>query len=526
MKDKKKALSSREPEDSIKDPLLPQILPKLRPFQREAFEFAVHGKRFARQWDPSAEEYSVESTSKQELNPDGRLLIADEMGLGKTVTSLAIMSQYEAEWPLLVLCPASLRYTWPTEIEKFLPVIHPSEIYVAKGFADTTFLLDERWSRLKVVVVTYSLFQNRSAVQQALCSTDKQRRFRCIIADESHHLKSRTSQRTKLLLPLLQSAKRLLLLSGTPALARPAELWPQLAALRPDQFKTWTVFANRYCNPRRKRVYGSRFIVDYSGASNLAELHGQLQNIMVRRLKSAVLHELPPKQRSCVPIAIAKSCEVNCCHIMKELDEARASVDNLVEGNNPDLQARRLLMKAYQATGIGKAPSVAEYLLDWLEGSGKQKILVFAHHAKVLDTIEQALLQRETKSKGGNAPFQHMRLDGTVHTELRAQRVRQFQTCPKVRVALLSVTAAGVGLTLTAATTVLFAELHWTPGVLAQAEDRAHRLGQVNAVQIVYMVSEDPTMSIDPSLWGLLGRKIKTLDQLVNGSKVRDVCWL
>jgi SWI/SNF-related matrix-associated actin-dependent regulator 1 of chromatin subfamily A len=87
----------------------------------------------------------------------------------------------------------------------------------------------------------------------------------------------------------------------------------------------------------------------------------------------------------------------------------------------------------------------------------------------------------------------------------------------------LSITAAGVGLTLTAASTVLFAELHWTPGVLAQAEDRAHRIGQTHdSVQIVYMVCKDESLSLDMTMWKMLGKKIETLGQVVDGNEVRN----
>ena len=129
-----------------------------------------------------------------------------------------------------------------------------------------------------------------------------------------------------------------------------------------------------------------------------------------------------------------------------------------------------------------------------------------------MDTIEQAMLKKFDASI-------YIRIDGTVQPVVRGQLVRKFQTCSRSRVALLSMTAAGVGLTLTAASTVLFAELHWTPGVLAQAEDRAHRIGQTHSsVQIIYMICKDPKVSVDSILWNMLGKKINTLDQIIDGS--------
>ena len=122
---------------------------------------------------------------------------------------------------------------------------------------------------------------------------------------------------------------------------------------------------------------------------------------------------------------------------------------------------------AYQASGIAKAPATTDYIIDWLDGSdSSQKLVVFAHHKEVLDYIETHINQRY-KGKLGM-----MRIDGGVNPAERALRVKKFQTNKNVRLSLLSMTAAGVGLTLTAASNIIFAELHWTPGVLAQAEDR------------------------------------------------------
>jgi SWI/SNF-related matrix-associated actin-dependent regulator 1 of chromatin subfamily A len=110
--------------------------------------------------------------------------------------------------------------------------------------------------------------------------------------------------------------------------------------------------------------------------------------------------------------------------------------------NGANFEARRLLMKAYQASGVAKSPGVCEHLLEWLRGSGSQKVLVFGHHKGVLDAMQVAVA-KEFKGTG------HIRIDGTVNSQERAARVRKFQTSSRIRVAILSITAAGVGLTLT-----------------------------------------------------------------------------
>jgi len=456
------------------------------------------------------------------------------------------MAYYEDEWPLLVVCPASLRYTWPAEIEKFFPSLPAASIYVVRGFQDVAWvkrLYNRNTNRdgdIRVVVLTYSLIQQRSAVAQQLFPTTKGKNtsdsdrphFECMIVDESHNLRDKNSQRTQMLMPGLHRSRRLVLLSGTPALARPVELWPQVHAIAPKFFGNFTQYANRYCEPRRKQFGRGRYVWEFKGASHVAELHAKLSQVTIRRLKSDVLNELPPKQRSIVPIQIPTSRKQQCQRAIDDLEQARVDVEEVAAheycpdragteaGRNPytsnNSQARTMLTKAYQASGIGKAPAVADYLIDWLEGSSssQSKILVFAHHKGVIDCLQEALLKKY-------GPNNHIRIDGEVPAVLRQKLVGKFQTCARVRVALLSMTAAGVGLTLTAASTVLFAELHWTPGVLAQAEDRAHRIGSQHAsVQILYLVCRDASLSVDMKMWKMLGRKIGTIDQIVDGKKV------
>jgi SNF2 family DNA or RNA helicase len=215
------------------NPHLSRLLKQLRPFQHEAYDYVTKGIVNNRQFNvpknldakkskkkdkyskPTKNNTSTVTENKNEekfVNLNGRLLLADEMGLGKSITSLAIMSHYMSEWPLLILCPASLRSIWPNEIEKFLPGLPPSSVYVVQGFDDADFYENEqKRKKIKIVVATYSLLQKRSA--SARCLQDF--KFQCVIADESHNLKQKDSQRTQLAMPLLQGAKRLALLSGT-----------------------------------------------------------------------------------------------------------------------------------------------------------------------------------------------------------------------------------------------------------------------------------------------------------------------
>ncbi|XP_033126575.1 DNA annealing helicase and endonuclease ZRANB3-like [Anneissia japonica] len=169
-----------------------------------------------------------------------RCLIGDEMGLGKTLQALSVAYCYKEEWPLLIIVPSSLRYPWIEELEKWFPELEPGHIHLVNSGTDVGAI-----SMCKVCLVGYGLMRNDS---KTLLEALHQRHFQVIVVDESHYLKNLKAARTQVLLPLLKKAKRLLLLTGTPALARPAELFPQLDCLRPGLFGTWSNFTKRFCD--------------------------------------------------------------------------------------------------------------------------------------------------------------------------------------------------------------------------------------------------------------------------------------
>ncbi|KAH9322232.1 hypothetical protein KI387_016871, partial [Taxus chinensis] len=121
----------------------------------------------------------------------------------------------------------------------------------------------------------------------------------------------------------------------------------------------------------------------------------------------------------------------------------------------------------YTESAEVKIPGVLDYMQTMIEGGCK--FLIFAHHLSMLDAIEHYLIKKKVT---------FIRIDGSTPTSSRQMLVTEFQEREDVKVAVLAIRAAGVGLTLTAASTVIFAELSWTPGDIVQAEDRAHRIGQ------------------------------------------------
>jgi len=160
----------------------------------------------------------------------------------------------------------------------------------------------------------------------------------------------------------------------------------------------------------------------------------------------------------------------------------------------------------YQETSVSKAPAVLEYLSDLLENE-ETSFIVFAHHISLMDAISNFLGEKGVK---------HIRIDGSTPQHSRQALVDTFQDKEDVRVAVLGITSASVGLTLTKASTIIFAELYWTPAQLLQGEDRAHRIGQKRSVDVKYLLAEG---TVDDQLWPILKRKLEVVGQSVDGAK-------
>ncbi|XP_048497209.1 uncharacterized protein LOC104906933 isoform X2 [Beta vulgaris subsp. vulgaris] len=449
---------------------------KLLPFQREGVRFVLqHG---------------------------GRALIADEMGLGKTIQAIAVTTCVRESWPVLVLTPSSLRLHWASMIHEWLK-IPPSDIVVLLpqlsgsnrgGFsvvstAKGTVRLDGVFN-----IVSYDSIPK---LQGILMSSD----FKVVIADESHYLKNAQAKRTSASLPVIGKAQYAMLLSGTPALSRPIELFKQLEALYPGVYKSVHEYGSRYC---RGGVFGV-----YQGASNHEELHNLMKaTLMIRRLKKDVLSELPVKRRQQVFLDLAEKDLRQIKALFLELGVLKDRIKlskTKDEHESLKLSEKSLINKIYTDSAEAKIPAVLEYLGTVIEAGCK--FLIFAHHQPMVEAIHQFLQKKKVGC---------IRIDGSTPAASRQALVTDFQEKEAIKAAVLSIKAGGVGLTLTAASTVIFAELSWTPGDLIQAEDRAHRIGQVSSVNVYYLLAND---TVDDIIWDVVQNKLENLGQVLDGQE-------
>ncbi|XP_057326783.1 SWI/SNF-related matrix-associated actin-dependent regulator of chromatin subfamily A-like protein 1 [Microplitis mediator] len=409
------------------------------------------------------------------IRKNGRCMIADDMGLGKTLQALAIAHYYQADWPLLIVAPASLTHKWLHDVREFLPSVDVEEICLfsgSKGYFENE----------KIIIVSYdSLVKCKKVFMR--------KKFKTIILDESHFLKNYNSERTKAAEAVANDTCHIILLSGTPALSRPYELYSQIRLIDPTFFKRHN-FGLRYCAGKEKLIKKNCRVWDYSGTSNLVELQLLLNKCcLIRRMKADVLNELPSKIRQ---------------FIVLDPNLVETSIQMRTEFKNSRKNPNQL-MQLYNESGPQKVKAVCNYVFDLLEKN--EKFVIFAHHKQTLDAICEKIDKKRV---------QYVRIDGQTDKKQRQQRVDLFQESDDVMVAVLSILSSNSGFSLTRASLCVFAELYWNPGSLLQAEDRVHRIGQDSPVVIQYLVANN---TVDDYLLPLIYSKN---DFLIKAGFIKD----
>lgn len=376
-----------------------------------------------------------------------RILLGDPMGVGKTIQAIGFINA-KCFRSGLVIVPASLLLNWEAELKKWLVNKRHKIQVIRKG-------KDNIDPQATIVIASYNMASNADMLRKLKNFKDE---IDFLICDESHNIKNYKAKRTKAILGdggLMSSCLYTVFISGTQMLNRPIELYAILNYAMPVAigWRNWLSYAQDFCG-----AYHDGFGWNVNGASNKKELGQRLRAyFMVRRDKEKVLPQLPKKRKTLVfldPTPKAKT-------VMKKMAKFDASeLEGKVSVGFDGLSEAR------SELGTLKAPIAAKYLKDRLDG-GEEKIVVFAHHKEVIKILEE-----ELKSYG------IAKITGDTNKDARFAQVQKFQNEPSCRVFIGSITAAGVGITLTAANYMAFVEASWVPGENDQAFDRIHRIGQ------------------------------------------------
>ena len=383
----------------------------------------------------------------------GRWLLGDDMGVGKTIQALAYAALHEEQWPVVVVCPANVKYNWAKEIRSWLPT---SSLQIVEGrkyeFNDADF-----------TVINYDLM---AYCEEQLLEMEAG----IVIFDESHYLKNKGTKakpvkRTVASMNVAENAESIICLSGTPITNRPVELFTTLEMIRPSEYKgQYWPYVKRYCN-----AYNNGFAWDVTGSSNIPELHEKLRDVMIRRLKEEVLPELPDKMRQFIPAVVSTSDLADYRQVHRSLTRQYDSMQ--ASGSVPAGFVLNMLTELRHAAGRLKVTPTVQWIKEYKSQKPDTPLVVFYHHKDV----GASLLQTMDDDKELNAKKWRV-ISGDTPPQKRAKYVDQFQM-GMLEGLLCSTGAAKEGITLTAADTVVFVEREWVPGWEEQAEDRIRRIG-------------------------------------------------
>lgn len=471
-----------------------------------------------------------------------RTLLGDEMGCGKSPEALGVVNVDQSIRSVLVVCPASLTLNWLYEARRWLvPGDRPSWTFhvVDPGKPpppDANFVIvaDSR------VGGQTTADAGTAAVFAALL----ERRWGCLIVDEAHRFKSEDAARSQAVMGvegrprkgiegrpgLVDRADRVLMLTGTPLINRPAEMWNLLRTLDPTVWTSRWPFYNRYCDAHKERIgrgKWARYVWNTSGASNLEELQRKLRStVMIRRLKVDVLPELPPRRYQLIVLpadgiraavdgerTLWLGHEFEMAALEAECSNAEAAGDAEAYARAVDRltvrqrAAFRELSAARHRLAVAKIPMCVEHVVGALE-SGARPIVVFAHHHDVVGGIRDALLE---------AGHPCATITGDDAVEARQFAVDSFQA-GDLNALIGTIGAMGVGYTLTAAWLAVFCEFSYVPADMAQAGDRLHRIGQRSSVLLQHLVVDG---SLDARAAKILVEKQEHADRTLNPAGLR-----
>jgi SWI/SNF-related matrix-associated actin-dependent regulator 1 of chromatin subfamily A len=430
-------------------------------------------------------------------------ILADDMGLGKSIQSIIAALESGAK-KILVVCPSSAKINWEREINVFCK--------------DTTIIDGKKWSEAKFTIINFDILKNFHTLvetrrqltpeEMSLINRDlANANFDLAIIDEAHYLKNNDSIRGKIMVELAvkHNISKVWLLTGTPVANRPMDFFNLLKIIKSPIAENWKHFAVRYCdgktffktlkNGQKRQIW----ITD--GASNLDELASKTKNIILRRLKTDVL-DMPDKVITPMYHLLDKKEWAQYENLWEEYLLKRTTEGKRNGNLQKDLVELILLRQFIAAVAIPHTIEMVENAIDM-----GRKVIIFTSFTEELEILAKHF---------GKLAVTH---NGPMSTTQKQKSVDAFQKNSKVKVFIGNIKSAGVAITLTEATVVVFNSFSWVPGDNEQAEDRAFRIGQKNDVNVYYQLFDD-TISI--RMWNMLNNKKDVISTIIGDKKMTD----
>jgi SNF2 family DNA or RNA helicase len=423
------------------------------------------------------------------IKSSGNALLADEMGLGKTVQTLAYLSKEKSSFPALIVAPLVTLTNWQREIEKFLKKKGKNGKVIENEVPSSTMIRNGKQADIgeyDFYIINYELLHKRLPDLLKLG-------IRSVICDEVQHLRSKTTQKYAAVkeLAALESVKYRVGLSGTPIYNRGSEIWPIVDILKPGLLGSFKEFCEYFCYVNEK---GKAIVLE----NKRDTLRNQLtKHVMLRRKKSDVLKELKDKVRYTEMInADEKFYKSELNKIWKKLEEEQKYAESAFDKS---ASYHRAIESERQAAGHAKLKHVTEFVNNIMEI--EESVVVFCHHKAMHTLLHSSLSQYEPAS-----------IIGGQTDVVRQREIDRFQK-GQTKLMIAGLRAGNVGINLTNAKYVIFAELDWSPAIHRQAEDRLHRIGQKNTVFAYYLVGKG---TLDEHVGEILTDKEFEIDSILD----------
>lgn len=445
--------------------------------------------------------YPYQKEAVETMKGKPSYLESDDMGLGKTVITLAEMSETLGGFEgrrVLIVCPNSVKGVWSSHVAQMIPEARVHVIGNTNHRTDAAKFHDD--PDANVLIVHWDALRILSRLPQE--------KWDAIIADEAAALKNRKTLRTKALKKLRATYKRAL--TGTPMINRPDDLWSILHWLWPRDFGSYWKFFHEFSDAVKHPQYGFWM---FKGPKNEPALHALLTPRMVRRKKSEVLKDLPEKYVTTLEVDLDPKQR-------RAYDEMKRRSLAVVEPGTPvaapvalaQLTRLRQFADSYIEVSPEGAIHMAEpspkldALMELVESMNGRPVVVFSMFRQMIDLASARLKA---------ADVDHRVMIGDTPSETRTEMIADFQA-GKFQALLATIQTGGVGITLTAADTAIFLDESWSPADNAQAQDRLHRIGQRNAVQIIKIQSKN---TVDQVVVEKLRRKGLMFSDIIEGGK-------
>ena len=423
------------------------------------------------------------------LKSSGNALLADEMGLGKTVQTLSYIATEKQTFPVLVVAPLVTLNNWEREISKFVKKKSRNGRILESESPTSTIIRTGKSQELPKTdfyIINYELLYKRMNDLSKM-------NIKTIVCDEVHNLRSKTTQKYKAVKKsaALSSVSYRIGLSGTPIYNRGSEIWPIVDILKPGLLGSFKEFCEYFCYVNEK---GKAIVLENKRASLRNELQ---KHVMLRRKKSDVLKELKDKVR------YKEVIDSDTDYYFEELEKIWSKLEEEQKDAETEFDKsasyQRAIQSERQIAGIAKLPHVINFVKNIMEI--EESVVVFCHHKVIHKLLHESLSE-----------FSPVSIIGGQSDKLRQDQIDKFQK-GESKLMIAGIRAGNVGINLTRAKYVIFAELDWSPAIHRQAEDRLHRIGQKNTVFAYYLIGNG---TLDDHVANVLVDKSYEIDTIMD----------